>query len=63
MYAIRSYYENSPRAPELVFNLGVPVLGICYGMQTMAEQFGGRVEGSHVSEFGYARSRLLGNIV
>ena len=36
--------ENSPRAPQCVFELGVPVLGICYGMQTMAHQFGGKVE-------------------
>jgi len=53
--------QASPRAPACVFELGVPVLGICYGMQTMAEQFGGRVEGSHVSEFGYAQIRLLGS--
>ncbi len=53
--------DASPRAPTCVFELGVPVLGICYGMQTMAEQFGGRVEGSHVSEFGYAQIRLVGN--
>ncbi|MGB1141860.1 MAG: glutamine-hydrolyzing GMP synthase, partial [Halioglobus sp.] len=53
--------EASPRAPGLVFELGVPVLGICYGMQTMAEQFGGRVEGSNVSEFGYAQIRQVGN--
>jgi GMP synthase (glutamine-hydrolysing) len=45
---------GSPRAPESVFTLGVPVLGICYGMQTMAEQLGGRVEGSNIREFGYA---------
>lgn len=45
---------GSPRAPESVFTLGVPVLGICYGMQTMAEQLGGRVEGSDIREFGYA---------
>jgi len=51
----------SPRAPACVFELGVPVLGICYGMQTMAEQFGGRVEGSHISEFGYAQIALVGN--
>ncbi len=51
----------SPRAPQSVFELGVPVLGICYGMQTMAEQFGGRVAGSHVSEFGYARITQVGN--
>jgi GMP synthase (glutamine-hydrolysing) len=51
----------SPRAPACVFELGVPVLGICYGMQTMAEQFGGRVEGSHISEFGYAQIALVGD--
>jgi GMP synthase (glutamine-hydrolysing) len=53
--------DASPRAPACVFELGVPVLGICYGMQTMAEQFGGRVEGSHICEFGYARIRLVGS--
>ena len=47
--------ENTPRAPQAVFELGVPVLGICYGMQTMAEQLGGKVEGSDVQEFGYAQ--------
>ncbi len=50
---------DSPRAPACVFELGVPVLGICYGMQTMAEQFGGRVTSSDTSEFGYAQIRLL----
>ncbi|MGN6787935.1 MAG: glutamine-hydrolyzing GMP synthase [Rhodanobacteraceae bacterium] len=45
---------NSPRAPEQVFALGVPVLGICYGMQTMAAQLGGNVEGGHAREFGHA---------
>src|SRR6187551_3312832 len=49
---------NSPRAPQAVFELGVPVLGICYGMQTMAEQLGGKVEGGHHREFGYARVRV-----
>jgi len=49
---------GSPRAPASVFTLGVPVLGICYGMQTMAEQFGGRVSASPTSEFGYAQIRL-----
>jgi GMP synthase (glutamine-hydrolysing) len=43
-----------PRAPDAVFTLGVPVLGICYGMQTMAQQLGGRVAGSSAREFGYA---------
>jgi GMP synthase (glutamine-hydrolysing) len=43
-----------PRAPELIFELGVPVLGICYGMQTMAAQLGGAVEASSHREFGHA---------
>ncbi len=46
---------NSPRAPDEVFTLGVPVLGICYGMQTMAEQLGGKVESGHTREFGLAK--------
>lgn len=45
---------DSPRAPQYVFEAGVPVLGICYGMQTMAEQLGGKVQGSDKREFGYA---------
>ncbi|MBS0376448.1 MAG: glutamine-hydrolyzing GMP synthase [Proteobacteria bacterium] len=44
----------APRAPDAVFRLGVPVLGICYGMQTMAAQLGGRVLPSNHREFGYA---------
>ena len=48
---------DSPRAPDLVFSLDVPLLGICYGMQTMAAQLGGSVEGSDTSEFGYAQIR------
>lgn len=52
---------DSPRAPEIVFNLGVPVLGICYGMQTMAEQLGGRVQSSTIREFGYAQIAVEGN--
>jgi GMP synthase (glutamine-hydrolysing) len=48
---------GSPRAPEAVFTLGVPVFGICYGMQTMAEQLGGKVQGSEIREFGYAQIR------
>jgi len=60
--------HNSPRAPEYVFNAGVPVLGICYGMQTMSQQLGGAVEISMEREFGYAsvevvkESALLKNI-
>ncbi|WP_036860204.1 glutamine-hydrolyzing GMP synthase [Porticoccus hydrocarbonoclasticus] len=52
---------ESPRAPQLVFELGIPVLGICYGMQTMAAQLGGAVEGSSIQEFGYAQIKTHGN--
>jgi GMP synthase (glutamine-hydrolysing) len=45
---------DSPRAPGQAFALGVPVLGICYGMQTMAAQYGGTVEGGHAREYGHA---------
>ena len=48
----------SPRAPESVYALGVPVLGICYGMQTMAHQLGGKIVGSAEREFGYAEVTL-----
>lgn len=55
-----SVTENgSPRAPEYVFNAGVPVLGVCYGMQTMAHQLGGAVQGSNIREFGYAQVEVL----
>jgi GMP synthase (glutamine-hydrolysing) len=46
--------EKSPRAPEAIFNSGIPILGICYGQQTMAEQLGGKVESGHHREFGRA---------
>lgn len=52
---------DSPKAPVCVFELGCPVLGICYGMQTMAAQLGGRVESSAHREFGYAKVRLHGH--
>ncbi|HEY6772641.1 MAG TPA: glutamine-hydrolyzing GMP synthase [Oxalicibacterium sp.] len=52
---------DTPRAPQAVFELGVPVLGICYGMQTMAEQLGGKVENGKVREFGYAEVRAHGH--
>lgn len=61
--------DEPPRAPQLVFELGVPVLGICYGMQTMAAQLGGEVKSSGQREFGYARvesgatNRLLDGLV
>lgn len=53
--------EETPRAPEAVFGLGMPVLGICYGMQTMAHQLGGRVETSSHHEYGYAQVRARGH--
>ena len=53
--------EEYMRAPDAVFALGVPVLGICYGMQTMAAQLGGTVEPGHVREFGYAEARARGH--
>ena len=56
-----SVYEVDDRAPDAVFALGVPVLGICYGMQTMAQQLGGKVEGGHKREFGYAEVRARGH--
>src|SRR5256885_12541042 len=46
--------QGSPRAPQLIFESGVPVLGICYGQMTMAHQLGGEVEGGHHREFGRA---------
>ena len=52
---------DTPRAPQAVFDLGIPVLGICYGMQTMAAQLGGAVETSRVREFGYAEVRARGH--
>ena len=52
---------NSVRAPELVFNMGLPVLGICYGMQIMAVQLGGKVVNSSLREFGYAQIRARGH--
>ncbi len=53
--------EDTPRAPQIVFELGVPVLGICYGLQTMTEQLGGKVESSDHREFGYAQIRARGH--
>ncbi|QTL41370.1 glutamine-hydrolyzing GMP synthase [Xenorhabdus budapestensis] len=53
--------NDSPRAPEYVFNAGVPVLGICYGMQTMSMQLGGEVSDSNEREFGYAQVEINGD--
>jgi GMP synthase (glutamine-hydrolysing) len=55
------YEESTDKAPQAVFELGVPVLGICYGMQTMAAQLGGKVENGKVREFGYAEVRARGH--
>jgi GMP synthase (glutamine-hydrolysing) len=52
---------DTPRAPSAVWSAGVPVLGICYGMQAMAAQLGGAVEGGRVREFGYAQVRARGH--
>ncbi len=52
-----TYEDHQLRAPQAVWDLGVPVLGICYGMQTMAVQLGGKVEWSDHREFGYAEVR------
>ncbi|MEO8719044.1 MAG: glutamine-hydrolyzing GMP synthase [Burkholderiales bacterium] len=56
-----AYEETTSRAPQSVFELGVPVLGICYGMQTMAQQLGGKVEAGKVREFGFAEVRARGH--
>ena len=56
-----TYEDHQLRAPEAVWKLGVPVLGICYGMQTMAVQLGGRVQWSDQREFGYAEVRARGH--
>ena len=53
--------ENDIKVPEIVFQMNVPVLGICYGMQTMAAQLGGKVESSNLREFGYAQVRARGH--
>lgn len=52
-----AYEESNDQVSDAVFKAGVPVLGICYGMQTMAQQLGGRVEGGTKREFGYAEVR------
>src|ERR1700748_1634853 len=52
---------GSPRAPQLIFDSGVPVLGICYGQMVMAAQLGGEVEGGHHREFGRADVEVKGS--
>ncbi len=55
------YEDETDKAPQAVFELGVPVLGICYGMQTMAQQLGGKVEAGKTREFGSAQIRAHGH--
>ncbi|MES2191438.1 MAG: glutamine-hydrolyzing GMP synthase [Pseudomonadota bacterium] len=55
------YEDTTDKAPSAVFELGIPVLGICYGMQTMAHQLGGKVESGHKREFGSADVRARGH--
>jgi GMP synthase (glutamine-hydrolysing) len=58
---LSAYDESTAKAPKAAFEAGVPVLGICYGMQTMAQQLGGRVEAGAVREFGSADVRARGH--
>ncbi|GMQ91178.1 MAG: glutamine-hydrolyzing GMP synthase [Gammaproteobacteria bacterium] len=51
---------GAPKAPDEIFTMGLPLLGICYGMQTMAMQLGGSVAGAHKREFGYAQVKSIG---
>ena len=53
------HWDNSPRAPEAIFNLGVPILGICYGEQVICEQLGGTVQSSEEREFGRAQIEII----
>lgn len=54
-------FDETPRAPAEIFDMHVPILGICYGQQAMAAQLGGKVESSTKREFGYARVRMRGH--
>ncbi|NJS37231.1 MAG: glutamine-hydrolyzing GMP synthase, partial [Brachymonas sp.] len=53
--------DDTLRAPQVVFELGIPVLGICFGMYAMADALGGKVEGGHGREFGHAQVRARGH--
>ena len=53
--------SEAPAAPQAVFEMGIPILGICYGMQTMSAQLGGKVETADQHEYGYAQVRARGH--
>ena len=53
----------TPRIPQCVFDLGVPILGICYGMQTLAEQMGGHVISSDQKEFGHSKLEIINDSI
>ena len=53
----------TPRVPQVVFDLDIPILGICYGMQTLAEQLGGQVISSDQKEFGYSELQVTAECV
>ena len=55
------YEDETPKAPDAIFKIGLPILGICYGMQVMTSQLGGKVENSDKREFGYAEIRAQGH--
>src|SRR3990167_3796813 len=50
---------HTPRIPDIIFELDCPILGICYGMQAIAEQMGGKVAPGHKREFGYAKVNII----
>ena len=55
------YSDDTPEAPSICFDIDCPILGICYGMQTMVKQLGGKVDTSNKREFGYAEIRAQGH--
>ena len=55
------YEDETPKVPDSIFKMGLPILGICYGMQAMTSQLGGKVETSDKREFGYAEIRAQGH--
>jgi len=55
--------RHTPRIPQCIFDLGVPILGICYGMQTLAEQMGGHVISADQKEFGHSELKIVGDSI